>query len=149
MPKNVKLYLRSKKDNAKRRGYSVSLTEADVQQLLDEAGITVDQIGLRKEEYVLGRYGDTGNYDMGNCRFITRAENLSEQTFSEETRRKMSIAQQKRTIPEEVRKKISAAKTGTKLSEEHRRSLSVSHMGHRPTEETRKKMSEAQKKRYQ
>jgi len=117
MPKNVKLYLRSKKDNAKRRGYSVSLTEADVQQLLDEAGITVDQIGLRKEEYVLGRYGDTGNYDMGNCRFITREENRSEQGCSPETRRLMSLASTGKPKSEEHRKNISKARK--RVCQEH------------------------------
>ena len=42
------------------------------------AGITVDQIGQRGDQYCLARYNDEGNYSIDNCRFITIAENNQE-----------------------------------------------------------------------
>jgi hypothetical protein len=41
-----------------------------------EADITVDQI--HRAGYHLSRYGDTGDYEIGNCRFITCQENMKE-----------------------------------------------------------------------
>ena len=50
----------------------------DVISLLNEAGITPDNIGVHRGQYHLSRYGDKGRYVYGNCRFITMEENLSE-----------------------------------------------------------------------
>jgi len=51
---------------------------SDVETLLEEAGITIDQVGVHRGEYALARYGDSGPYVLGNCRFITMEENLAE-----------------------------------------------------------------------
>jgi len=47
----------------------------DLNQLLSEAGITMDDIGRGRDKYCLARYEDLGNYEIGNCRFITNYEN--------------------------------------------------------------------------
>ena len=54
------------------------LTEDDVQRLLDEAGITMDDVGRSNHQYALARYHDEGHYVRGNCRFITTFENREE-----------------------------------------------------------------------
>ena len=54
------------------------LTLEILEELLQEAGITMDDIGQRADSYHLARYGDTGDYSRGNCRFITARENIAE-----------------------------------------------------------------------
>ena len=95
MPKSIKKYLSYKRGDCKRKGRELHLSESDIQQLLDDAGITIDQIGNKRGCYVLGRYNDEGEYTMGNCRFITQAQNNAE------------------------------ARTGKPLSEEHKRAVSL------------------------
>lgn len=44
-----------------------------------DAGIeTPHQIGRLPGQYQLGRLGDMGDYEIGNCRFITKEENQKE-----------------------------------------------------------------------
>jgi len=64
--------------SAKARGKRVFLTAFDIVHLLEEAGITVWDIGQGEEDYCLARHGDTGPYKIGNCRFITQRENQLE-----------------------------------------------------------------------
>jgi hypothetical protein len=72
----IKKYTQSKRRNSKRdRGIEFYLTEEDIVNLLDEAGITIWDVGLGKGAYCLGRYGDKGDYTLGNCRFITHQQN--------------------------------------------------------------------------
>ena len=82
-------YLKNKKKLAGRRGIECFLTYGNILTLLDEAGITIWQIGRSRDEYHLARHGDTGPYAMGNCRFITALENQAERkyTWSTETRK--------------------------------------------------------------
>ena len=47
-------------------------------QLLNEAGITIWDVGRGRGAYCLGRMNDTGPYAVGNARFITQEENASE-----------------------------------------------------------------------
>ena len=77
--KLIKKYMNSKIQDAKRGKPKFLLTVDEVIQKLDEAGITISDVGRRSHEYQLGRYGDTGEYTVDNCRFITRRENLVEQ----------------------------------------------------------------------
>jgi hypothetical protein len=72
-------YRNTKIQDGKRGKPAFLLSEAEIQTLLDEAGITIFGVGKTSNEYQLSRYGDTGDYEMGNCRFITRTENLKEQ----------------------------------------------------------------------
>lgn len=67
------------KDNAKGK-CEFSLTFNQYTQLAVEAGILEpSQIGVSIDSYQMGRIGDIGNYELGNCRFITKAQNLAEQ----------------------------------------------------------------------
>ena len=66
-----------KKANSKPRNIEWNLTDDQVQQKLDEAGITIEQIG-RNGGYHLCRNGDTGGYTVENCQFKTMAENNRE-----------------------------------------------------------------------
>ena len=68
------------------RNIPFNLSNEDIQTLLDEAGITIFDVGRTSNEYVLARYNDTGPYEMGNCRYITFAENISEKEITEHHR---------------------------------------------------------------
>lgn len=58
--------------------YEHKMSMKDLDTLLEEAGIEYEQIGQRKGQYHLARYGDTGPYEIGNCRFILGADNIRE-----------------------------------------------------------------------
>ena len=76
-----KRHLKSNENTKKYPGYlgvKCLLSVSDVNQLLEEAGITFDQIGKGRNDYCLGRINDSGDYVMGNCRFITVAQNNKE-----------------------------------------------------------------------
>lgn len=48
-----------------------------------EAGISdPDSIGRKSGQYQMGRYGDKGIYEKGNCRFITREQNQLERVLN-------------------------------------------------------------------
>ena len=75
----IHTYVINKRSHCKRKGHcKFLLSESEVKQLLDEADITIYDLGRQADEYCLGRYGDTGDYVMGNCRFITTRQNLLE-----------------------------------------------------------------------
>jgi hypothetical protein len=77
--RNIHAYWKGKGKNARRKGIDFYLTEYDIKILLEEAGITIYQVGIGKGKYQLGRIGDTGPYDRDNCRFVTQYQNLQEQ----------------------------------------------------------------------
>ena len=54
------------------------LTREDVRTLLDEAGITIEQVGVAMTDYQLCRVDDLGDYAMGNCSFQLRSMNVDE-----------------------------------------------------------------------
>ncbi len=56
----------------------VKLTFDEYKQLMEEAGITADDIGNKRGKYALARHNDLGHYEMGNCRFVTTYENAKE-----------------------------------------------------------------------
>ena len=69
-----KLYqkFKNKQINAKKEGLNCFLTYYDFCNLVRLANIKSSQIGFKsKEKYVLARYNDCGDYQLGNCRFIT------------------------------------------------------------------------------
>ena len=68
---------RSKK-NSSAPGVKMLLSGAEWFQLLEDAGITANDIGVDNQQYQLGRNNDTGHYEVGNCRFITALENRRE-----------------------------------------------------------------------
>lgn len=65
--------------NAAHKGAKCLLTFEQYIDLAIDAGITQpSQIDKTKGSYSLGRVGDIGNYEIGNCRFITVEQNLDE-----------------------------------------------------------------------
>lgn len=68
----------NKRVNAEHEHIDFSLTYEEFILLVKEAGLKSSQIGFSGENYVLGRYNDTGAYKIGNCRFITQKENSDE-----------------------------------------------------------------------
>jgi hypothetical protein len=67
------------KYHAMQRGLKSFLTFKNYMVKVVEAGLSrPDQIGARGEQYQLGRIGDTGDYTIDNCRFITSRQNILE-----------------------------------------------------------------------
>lgn len=67
-----------KRSNAKTMGNEFHLTLHEFCTLMKEAGLKSSNLGLNGNHYDLARYGDTGPYEIGNCRFITHQENVKE-----------------------------------------------------------------------
>lgn len=71
------------KDNAKRKGVSFALSFDEYISLAQEAGVNhPDMIGKGVDKYQMGRLGDSGGYELGNCRFITMRQNLDERRIN-------------------------------------------------------------------
>ena len=71
-------YWMKKRKRARVKGQTFTLSATEMVQLFTDAGITANDIGKKAHQYQLGRHGDTGGYEMGNCRFITMKENMEE-----------------------------------------------------------------------
>lgn len=82
-----KLYRRwmNKKVNATKEGLECELSYEEYCYLVKQAGLKSSQLGFKGEKYVLARYNDSGNYSIGNCRFITQYENTKERKLSEKS----------------------------------------------------------------
>jgi len=63
---------------------------------------------------------------------------------SEETKRKISLANKGRVHSEQSKKNMSAGRIGMKLSEETKRKMSISHRGFKHSAEAKEKISKAQ-----
>ena len=72
-------YWKEKRYRADRKGIDFKLSATEMVQLFEDAGITANDIGRHPHQYALARHNDTGDYEMGNCRFTTRRENRAEQ----------------------------------------------------------------------
>lgn len=69
----------NRKGDAKGYGIPFHLTFEDYVGLAIQAGLkSPSQIGQSIDSFCLGRVGDIGPYELGNCRFITQRQNLSE-----------------------------------------------------------------------
>jgi hypothetical protein len=65
--------------NAKCRDIECPLTFLQYMKLVVKAGLTQpSDIGMAVHQYNLGRIGDEGPYEWGNCRFITSKQNRRE-----------------------------------------------------------------------
>ena len=71
-------YWKQKRRLGKRNTIPFLLSPTELIELLNDAGITAKDIGQALHQYALARYNDTGNYEVGNCRFITVKENIAE-----------------------------------------------------------------------
>lgn len=68
----------NKRVNAQKENIPFNLTYEQYMELVNDAGLKSSQLGFTGEGYVLGRNGDVGGYEPGNCRFITQKENADE-----------------------------------------------------------------------
>lgn len=75
----------NKRVNAEKENLKCELTFEEYCNLVRVAGIKSSQLGFTGDGYVLARYGDTGNYTVSNCRFITQAENAREKRLSQKS----------------------------------------------------------------
>jgi hypothetical protein len=67
------------KRNSQARAIECLLSFRQYLQLAKRAGVLrPSMIGCKSDKYQVGRIGDTGNYEIGNCRFITMAQNQHE-----------------------------------------------------------------------
>jgi len=103
-----------KRCNAGKEKIPFLLTFKEYCQLLDEAEITADDIGIAK--YHLARYNDEGPYKYGNCRFIHYLENVKEKKISiasiEASKRNvLKAAKAHKQVPIEIRREA-ARKVG-------------------------------------
>ena len=76
-------YIYNKEKDSRRCKWSgkmiqFKLSPSDIYSLLRESGITMSDIGVHSDSYVLGRDCDFGDYELGNCKFVTKAENSKE-----------------------------------------------------------------------
>lgn len=68
-------------DNAIAVGKRTDLSFKQYLRLAQKAGVTTpEMIGKKPKLYQLARYGDMGPYTIGNCRFVTMAQNQKELT---------------------------------------------------------------------
>ena len=66
-----------------RRGERCKLTRKDYIQIAFQSGLTSpDQIGRNMDKYQLSRFKDKGDYEIGNCGFITMRQNQLERTLN-------------------------------------------------------------------
>lgn len=64
---------------APQRGCVCYLTIEEYLKLAKKAGLkTPEQIGVGSEKFQMSRRKDKGDYEWGNCRFLTQSENLAE-----------------------------------------------------------------------
>ena len=109
-----KLFIKwcQKRANAKTMGNGCFLTFDDYCYLVKEAGLVSSKLGINGEGYDLARYEDKGPYAIGNCRFITHAENnwekpayviararRSEQELIEKIKQKKKIERKRKVEP--------------------------------------------------
>ena len=73
-----------KRTNAAKEGIGFYLTESDILDMLEKAGIAIKDWSY--QGYHLARFNDKGDYEVGNCRFIPRLENVKEKKVSERVR---------------------------------------------------------------
>ena len=74
-------YWKYKKNNFLDTEVKFLISPSEIVSLLNDAGITIFQVGQGKGKYNLSRYGDTGNYEVGNCRFIPQIDNIMEKEY--------------------------------------------------------------------
>lgn len=74
----------NKRVNAAKEGIPFNLSYDEFVHLMAESHISVDDLHIKG--YHLARYGDTGSYEIGNCRFIPYLDNYSEKVITEKSR---------------------------------------------------------------
>lgn len=79
----------------KKRQPESSMSIGEYLDLISASGLRPDMIGLRRGEYSIARFNDSGAYDLGNCKFLLIEDNVSERKEgyqkNPEFRAKMSL----------------------------------------------------------
>lgn len=71
------------------RGTAFLLSFEDYVTIAADSGLkSPDLIGRGLGKYGMGRLGDSGDYVIGNCRFITNAQNIEERNLNGGTERR-------------------------------------------------------------
>lgn len=74
----------NKSVNSLKEGVSFNLSFEEFCDLVKSANLVSSELGFSGgKKFVLARYGDTGGYVYGNCRFITQSENAFEKNNTE------------------------------------------------------------------
>lgn len=81
----LKQKYRNKRANARKEGLECELSFDEYCTLVESAGLKSSDLGFSGKKYVLARYGDMGNYTLGNCRFILQSENAAEKKVSDKS----------------------------------------------------------------
>ena len=74
-------YWKYKKNNFLKSEVKFLLSPSELLSLLEDVGISIHQVGSGPRNYNLARHGDTGNYEVGNCRFIPKIDNILEKEY--------------------------------------------------------------------
>lgn len=112
--------------NGKFQGHECLLTFHEYCLLVQEAGLVSSQLGYKGEKYDLARYNDEGNYEIGNCRFITHKENLKERKVSDAIRASAlkaseALLESRKRDPDTFSKRIKEGQANSKRFQEIRR----------------------------
>lgn len=74
----------NKSVNSLKEGVVFDLSFEEFCDLVKNANLVSSELGFSGgKKFVLARYGDTGGYVYGNCRFITQSENALEKNTTE------------------------------------------------------------------
>ena len=95
--------------NARRRGIEFLLTFEEWFQIWEDSGHW-EQRGLRKDQYVMSRYGDQGPYSTTNVFIQLNSDNVREYSVKPKS--------------QSTKEKMRLAKLGIPQSEEHKRNMS-------------------------
>lgn len=120
-------YCNHKKQDGKRLDRpDWNLTNDQVADLLEEAGITIMDVGKENHKYHLARFNDSGPYEIGNCRFITGLENRKEQDHYKQWENAEERRENMRRVGSENWKKF--------IRENPERHMEISKMGAKATQ---------------
>ncbi len=72
------------KSNARKKGVQFKLSFEQWLRIWVESG-HLEERGRHRGQYVMGRFGDKGAYEIGNVKILPHIENIKERKFSEET----------------------------------------------------------------
>ncbi len=73
---------RAFKCRVKRSNMSLQFGFDEYAKKIIEADILPSDIGRGLKQYCIGRHGDTGDYEVDTCRFITTEQNISEEALN-------------------------------------------------------------------
>jgi hypothetical protein len=115
----LRMRYNNKKIDAKKNQIGIDMSFDEFCQLMVDAGVKSSQLGRGRNDYQLARYGDDGDYVVGNCRFITQLENARERKVSDKSREnsKRSAAIMNSSRPDDIGDRI---KSGQQSSEKYK-----------------------------